>query len=202
MNANNTQVDPIKELRNLIEEKVANLEQWITLVENKTSSQYDIRNSIGAVKKSVIQAIKLGKTNLSPISENNEMITLHTFDIDSLNKIVDLENHLNILQDDLDDTRNQRLTKTLIFQNIKQESQRESWDITKIILANKIVIPYRSPEEILSKIERAHQPKENQSPVSQHDKVPPIIAKFTDWKFTEEIKTSFLKHQRIQGTTI
>ena len=134
---------------------------------------------------------------------NNEMITSHTFDIDSLNKrIVDLENHLNILQDDLDDTRNQRLTKTLIFQNIKQESQRESWDITKIILANKIVIPYRSPEEILSKIERAHQPKENQSPVSQHDKVPPIIAKFTDWKFTEEIKTSFLKHQRIQGTTI
>ena len=124
MNANNTQVDPIKELRNLIEEKLANLEQWITLVENKTSSQYDIRNSIGAVKKSVIQAIKLGKTNLSPISENNEMITLHTFDIDSLNKIVDLENHLNILQDDLDDTRNQRLTKTLIFQNIKQESQR------------------------------------------------------------------------------
>ena len=202
MNANNTQVDPIKELRNLIEEKLANLEQWITLVENKTSSQYDIRNSIGAVKKSVIQAIKLGKTNLSPISENNEMITLHTFDIDSLNKIVDLENHLNILQDDLDDTRNQRLTKTLIFQNIKQESQRESWDITKIILANKIVIPYRSPEEILSKIERAHQPKENQSPDSQHDKVPPIIAKFTDWKFTEEIKTSFLKHQRIQGTTI
>ena len=63
MNANNTQVDPIKELRNLIEEKLANLEQWITLVENKTSSQYDIRNSIGAVKKSVIQAIKLGKTN-------------------------------------------------------------------------------------------------------------------------------------------
>ena len=70
MNANNTQVDSIKELRNLIEEKLANLEQWITSVENKTSSQYDnIRNSIGSVKKSVIQAIKLGKINLPPISE-------------------------------------------------------------------------------------------------------------------------------------
>ena len=55
------------------------------------------------------------------------------------------------------------------------------------------VIPHRSPEEILSKIERAHRPKDNQSPVSQHNKVPPIIAKFTDWTFTEEIKTSLIK---------
>ena len=191
------QVDPIKELRTLIEEKFANLEQRITSVENKISSQYDdIRNSISAVKKSAIQAIKLGETNSSLISENTEMITSHTFDIDSLNKrIVDLENHLKIFQDDLDDTRNQSLRKTLIFRNIKQDSLRESWDTTKRILANEIhrVIPHRSPEEILSKIERAHRPKENQSPVSQHNKVPPIIAKFTDWTFTEEIKTSFIK---------
>ena len=42
--------------------------------------------------------MKLGETNLSLISEITEMITLHTFDIDSLNKrIVDLENHLKIL---------------------------------------------------------------------------------------------------------
>ena len=106
MNATNTQVDPIKELRTLIEEKFGNLEQQITLAENKISSQYDnIRNSISAVKKSAIQAIKLGETNSSLISENTEMITLHSFNIDSLNKrIVDLENHLKILQDDLDDT--------------------------------------------------------------------------------------------------
>ena len=106
MNATNTQVDLIKELRTLIEEKFGNLEQQITLVENKISSQYDnIRNSISAVKKSAIQAIKLGETNSSLISENTEMITLHSFNIDSLNKrIVDLENHLKILQDDLDDT--------------------------------------------------------------------------------------------------
>ena len=119
-NATNTQVDPIKELRTLIEEKLANLEQRITSVENKISSQYDnIRNSISVVEKSAIQAIKLGETNSSQISENTEMITSHTFDIDSLNKrIVDLENHLKILQDDLDNTRNRSLRKTLIFRNI------------------------------------------------------------------------------------
>ena len=154
------------------------------MVENTISSQYDnSRNSISAVKKSAIQAIKLGETNSSLISENTEIITLPNFNINSLNKrIVDLENHLKILQDDLDDTRNRNLRKSLIFRNIKQESLRESWDTTKRILANEIhrVIPHRSPEEILSKIERAHRPKENQSPASQHNKVPPIIAKFTD----------------------
>ena len=36
-------------------------------------------------------------------------------------------------------------------------------------------------------------PKENQSPFSQHNKVPPIIATFTEWTFTDEIKTSFIK---------
>ena len=84
-NATNTQVDPIKELRTLIEEKFENLEQRITLVESKISSQYDdIRNSISTFEKSSIQAIKLGETNYSLISENTEMITSHTFDINLL----------------------------------------------------------------------------------------------------------------------
>ena len=48
----------------------ANLEQWITSVENKIPSQYaNIRNSISAVKKSAIQSIKLGEYNSSLISE-------------------------------------------------------------------------------------------------------------------------------------
>ena len=106
-----------------------------------------------------------------------------------------LENHLRITRDYLDDTRNRNLRKNLTFRNIKQDSLRESWDTTKRILANEIhtIIPYRSPKETLSQIERAHRPKENQSPVSHYNKVPPIIAKFTDWTFTEEIKTSFIK---------
>ena len=169
----------------------------MTLVENKISSQYDnMKNSISVVKKSAIQTNKLGETNSSLISGNTEMVTSHTFHIDSLNKRkVDLENHLKILQDDLDDTTNQSLRRTLTFRKIKQESLRESWDATKRILANEIhrVISLRTPEEILSKIETAHWPKENQSLFSQYNKVPPIIAKFTDWTFTEEMKMSFIK---------
>ena len=114
-----------------------------------------------------------------------------------------LENHLKILQDDLDNIKNGSLRKTLIFQNIKQEPLRESWGTTTRIVANDIhrVIRHRFPEEILSKIERVHLPKENQSPVSQHNKISSMIAKFTKWTCTEEIKMS-LKQQRIQGTTM
>ena len=108
---------------------------------------------------------------------------------------MDLENHLKILQDDLDNIKNGSLRKTLIFQNIKQEPLRESWGTTTRIVANDIhrVIHHRFPEEILSKIERVHLPKENQSPVSQHNKISSMIAKFTKWTCTEEIKMSFIK---------
>lgn len=95
-NANNTLVDPIKELRSFIEETFENLEQQIAWVENKISSQYvDIRNSISA--------IKLGESNSSLISENTDKIKSHTFGIDSLNeRIMVFKNHLNMFQDDLD----------------------------------------------------------------------------------------------------
>ena len=64
----------------------------------------------------------------------------------------------------------------------------------KTILANEVhrVIAHRPPEEILSKIETFTDQKK-QSPLSQHKKIPPIIAKFTEQIFTEEIKTSFVK---------
>ena len=46
-----TLADPIKELKTLIEEKFANLEQLMTLFENRISSQYvGIRNSISKSK--------------------------------------------------------------------------------------------------------------------------------------------------------
>ena len=96
---------------------------------------------------------------------------------------------------DLDDTRNRSLKKNLIFQNITQESLRESWETTKRIVANEIhrVIPHRSLGKIATKTEWAHWPKENQSSVSQHNRIPPIITKSTEWAFTEEIKMSFIK---------
>ena len=91
---------------------------------------------------SAIQAIKLVETNLSLISENAEMITPHTFDIDSLNKrIVDLENHLKIFQDDLDDTRNEAWGRASFFETLSKNHRenlgaplKESWQMKYIEL--------------------------------------------------------------------
>ena len=96
----------------------------MTLVENKTSSQYDgIMNSISAIKKSDTQAIKLGEKNSPLISENTGKITSHIFDIDSLDtRILDLKNHLIILQDNLDDIRNRMPRKTLIFRTLASKN--------------------------------------------------------------------------------
>ena len=41
---------------------------------------------------------------------------------------------------------------------------------------------------IIKKIERAHRAKENRP-----DRNLPVIAKFNDWNFSEEVKTSFIK---------
>lgn len=82
--------------------------------------------------------------------------------MESLNiKIGDLDNQMKVLGDDIDDTRNQSLRKTLIFRNIQQELLKESWNTTKRILTNEIrrIIPNRSLEEILTKIERPVRPK-------------------------------------------
>ena len=64
-----------------------NPEQWITSVENKryppSTEHNDITKEFYECRQKIshIQGIKLGKTNLSLISENTEMTTLCTFDI-------------------------------------------------------------------------------------------------------------------------
>ena len=54
------------------------------------------------------------------------------------------------------------MRKTLIFRNIQQDQRRESWDQTKIILANKIKKKMENIDHgvIIKKIERAHRAKE------------------------------------------
>ena len=67
------------------------------------------------------------------------------------------------------------MRKTLVFRNIRQPQQRESWDQTKQILANEIlnIIPELDKDYIISKIERAHKAKGN-----NYGNILPVIAKF------------------------
>ena len=82
------------------------------------------------------------------------------------------------------------MRKTLIFRNIQQDQSRESWDQTNIILANEIKKQKENIDHdvIIKKIERAHRAKENRPGRNL-----PIIAKFKNWNFSEEMKNSFIK---------
>ena len=82
------------------------------------------------------------------------------------------------------------MRKTLVFKNIRQPQQRESWDQTKQTLANEIlnVMPELDEDFITSKNEKAYRAKGN-----DYGTIFPVIAKFSDWTFSEQVKSSFIK---------
>ena len=84
--------------------------------------------------------------------------------------------------------------KALIFTNIQQDQRREIWDQTKIILANEIKKKMENINHsvIMKKIERAHRAKEYKP-----ERDLPVIAKFTEWNFSKEVKTSFIKAVKV-----
>ena len=82
------------------------------------------------------------------------------------------------------------MRKTLVFRNIRQPQQRESWDQTKQTLANEIlnVMPELDKDFIISKIERAHRAKG-----SNYGTILQVIAKFSYWTYSEQVKCSFIR---------
>ena len=136
-------------------------------------------------------SLDLGRSKSTKISQNIDRIENNTFEIDELKeKFSNRNEDYKKLEEELDDNRNRGFRKTLIFKNILVQQQRESWAESENILAKEIhtLMPNLELEYILSKIERAHRAKG-----SKHTKVPPIIAKFNDWHFTEMIETSAIK---------
>ena len=82
------------------------------------------------------------------------------------------------------------MRKTLVFRNIRQPQQRESWDQTKQTLANEIlnVMPELDKDFIIRKSERPHRVKSN-----NYGTILPVIAKFSDWTFSEKVTSSFIR---------
>ena len=81
------------------------------------------------------------------------------------------------------------MSKTLVFRNRKPK-QRENWDQTKQTLANETlnVMAQLDKDFIISKIERAHRTKGN-----NYGTILPVIAKFSDWTFSEQVRSSFIR---------
>ena len=81
--------------------------------------------------------LNLATSNSKLIVENTEGISNEQFDYQSLIKWIEtLENKTKELTDELEESNNKSMRKTLVFKNTKQPQQRESWDQTKQILVN------------------------------------------------------------------
>ena len=143
------------------------------------------------IDKTAKSALDLAMSNSALIAEKTKNISSHEFEYQTLlERLERLETEDKVIKEEPEDSKNRSMRKTLIFRNIQQNQRRESWDQTKIILTNKIKKKKENIDHgvIIKKIERAHRAKENRPGRNL-----PIIAKFNNWNFSKEVKTSFIK---------
>ena len=148
------------------------------------------------IEQKANSAFSLATSNSKVIAENAERISSQQFDYQSLvERIEALETKNKEPTDELEEFKSRSMRKTLVFRNIRQPQQRESWDQTKQTLAKEIlnVVPELDKDFIISKIERAHRSKGN-----NYGTILPVIAKFSDWTFSEQVKCSFIKAAKIK----
>ena len=184
--------DSLDALSKLIKDKFASLEAHIVSVEDQINKHDEqLIDMIKDIEQKANSARSLATSSSKAIAENTERISSQQFDYQSLvERIEALETKNKELTDELEDSKNRSMRKTLVFRNIRQPQQRESWDQTKQTLANEIlnVMPELDKDFIISKIERVHRAKGN-----NYGTILPVNAKFSDWTFSEQIKFSFIK---------
>ena len=184
--------DSLDAVSKLIEDKFASLEARLVSVEDQISKHHEqFINMIKDIDQKANSCLSLATSISRVIAENTERISSQQFDSQALvERIEMLENKNKELTDELGESKNRSMCKTLVFKNIRQPQERESWDQTKQILANEIlnVMPELDREFITSKIERAHRTKRN-----NYGTILPVTAKFSDWTFSEQVKSSFIK---------
>ena len=132
--------DSLDALSKLIEDKFASLEARIVSVEDQINKHHDQFIMIKDLEQKANSALSLATSNSKVIAENTERISSQQFDYQSLvERIEALETKNKELTDELEDSKNRSMRKTLVFRNIRQPQQRESWDQTKQALANEIL---------------------------------------------------------------
>ena len=184
-------------LSKLIEDKFASLEACIVSVEDQINEHHEqFINMIKDIEQKANSALSLATSNPKVIAENTEIISSQEFDYQSLvDRIEALETKNKELTDELEDSKNGCMRKTLVFRNIRQPQQRENWNQTKQTLPNEILnfMPELDKNYIISKIERTHRAKNN-----NYGFILPAIAKISYWTFFEQVKSSFIGAAKIK----
>ena len=163
--------DSLDALSKLIEDKFASLEARIVSVEDQINKHEQFINMIKDIEQKANSALSLATSNSKVIAENTERISSQQFDYQLLvERIEALETKNKELTDELEDSKIRSMHKTLVFRNIRQPQQRES-----------------------CKIERAHRAKGN-----NYGTILPLIAKFSDWTFSEQLNPVSSELQKIK----
>ena len=159
----------------------------------------ELLNLIKETDKSAKAALEHAHSNTELITDNSEKISNQDLQIEDMsNQITNFKTNLNELKSKLDDVKNRDLRKTLIFRNIPQTKNKESWNESKLTLAKeiKVIMPGVADDIIISNIERAHRaPQKDTNQYSTPGSLP-IIAKFIDWNFSEKVKSNFIRAAR------
>lgn len=96
----------LEDLRNLIKNKFASLEECIALAEFKITRQHE--EDIGMLKvaeRTSNTALDLSTSSSAPVAENTEKLTSHEFDHHSvLVRLVNLETDNRKIKEELEDT--------------------------------------------------------------------------------------------------
>ena len=142
------------------------------------------------IKQKANSALSLATSNSKVVAENTERISGQQFDYHLLvQRMEALETKKKELTGKLEDSKNIRMRKTLVFRNIRQQ-QTKRWDQTKRTLANEIlnVMPELDKDFIISKTETEIRVKGN-----NYGTILPVIEKFSDWTLSEQVKSSFIR---------
>ena len=131
--------DSLDALSKLTEDKFASLEVRIVSTEEQINKHHkEFIDTIKYIKLKTNSALSLANSNSKVIAENTDRIFSQQFDYQSLiERIEALETKNKELTNELEESKNRSMCKALVFRNIGQPQQRESWYQTKQTLPMK-----------------------------------------------------------------
>ena len=135
--SNNPPLSPSKDcldaLSKLIEDMFNSLEAGIVSVEEQINKHHEqFIDMMKDIEKKANSALSLAASNSKVIAENTKRISSQQSDYQSsVERIEALKTKKKALTDELAECKNTSKRKSLVFRNIRQPQQRESWDQTK-----------------------------------------------------------------------
>ena len=200
----------LEDIKTLIQTEFHNLrsQQLVPMEDEIKMIREEVNNRITIIENDTKLAIDAGQENKEEIDNLKAVVAEQSV------KLKTQDHLLKKLSNEVDDLTNRSLRTTLIFKNIPKTNHERSWDNTKNVLTHEIYQamimdnPNITKEVIHSFIERCHRSGGNntanpvESPSNNQPAIPIIIAKISNWVFSEKIKSAFLQLNRARRSNI